>query len=33
VTKEEMAFEAPLPPDLAGLEMALQPFNKAFHRT
>jgi 23S rRNA pseudouridine1911/1915/1917 synthase len=33
VTGKEMAFEAPLPPDLAGLEMALQPFNKAFHRT
>ncbi|MDO8359304.1 MAG: RluA family pseudouridine synthase [Devosia sp.] len=33
VTGHEMAFEAPLPPDLEGLAEALEPFDKAFHRT
>jgi 23S rRNA pseudouridine1911/1915/1917 synthase len=31
-TREEMTFEAPLPPDLAALEESLQPYNKAFAR-
>jgi 23S rRNA pseudouridine1911/1915/1917 synthase len=31
-TGEEMRFEAPLPPDLAALEAALEPFDKAFAR-
>ena len=33
VTGEEMFFEAPLPADLKALADALEPFNKAFHRT
>ncbi|WP_193334727.1 RluA family pseudouridine synthase [Devosia beringensis] len=32
VTKEEMSFEAPLPPDLEALEEALGDYNKAFAR-
>ena len=32
VTKEEMFFEAPLPPDLEALEEALEDYNKAFAR-
>jgi len=32
VTKEEMFFEAPLPPDLAALEEALEEYDKAFAR-
>jgi len=28
-----MFFEAPLPGDLQALSDALEPFNKAFHRT
>jgi 23S rRNA pseudouridine1911/1915/1917 synthase len=32
VTHEEMFFEAPLPPDLAGLEAALEPYDRAFAR-
>ncbi len=32
VTGEEMTFEAPLPPDLAGLAKALAPLDKAFAR-
>ena len=33
VTGEEMFFEAPLPDDLEALSEALEPYNKAFHRT
>ena len=33
VTGEEMFFEAPPPGDLQALSDALEPFNKAFHRT
>jgi 23S rRNA pseudouridine1911/1915/1917 synthase len=33
VTGEEMFFEAPLPEDLDALSEALEPYNKAFHRT
>lgn len=32
VTKEEMFFEAPLPPDLEALQEALESYNKAFAR-
>jgi 23S rRNA pseudouridine1911/1915/1917 synthase len=32
VTKEEMFFEAPLPPDLQALEDALENYDKAFAR-
>ena len=32
ITKEEMFFEAPLPPDLEALEEALTDYNKAFAR-
>lgn len=32
LSKEEMFFEAPLPPDLEALEVALEDYNKAFAR-
>ena len=32
VSQEEMFFEAPLPPDLAALQDALENYNKAFAR-